>query len=525
MNVPDILEESVTPVLTPNEDFPTLSQISLTLADPYELTGSPVYVGYTLTVDDVETDELKYPLILSPGIEQDGLYLHMSKSVLKWMNYSENIGGVAAIYVTLEGDFPASSLGVKGVDRAFAEDGKDFFIFTSVTNMGSDEAKSIDYTIAVDGGEAVEYHLDLESPVVPDIVHSTKIELPVNGIDGLGNHDVDLTITKVNGIANETASPSCSFVVEIYPFVPVTRPVVEEFTGTWCGWCTRGYLAMELLNEKYGDNIVAIAYHSGDQMEVTSTFPVYVSGYPAASLNRAPCVDPYYGSSNEEIFGLSLEVEALTKILAPADISVNAVWNDEEKNAIDIESTSKFIQSYEEANYKVGYVLVANGLSSPTWLQNNSYAGKTEMVAGTPLEELATWPSTVPNLKFNDVAIDVKGMMGVAESIPANIEVNEAITHNYSIDITGNALVQNKDNLVVMALLIDGKTGRIVNSAKSKINVAQSVNGVEIEKSVVAEDYYDLNGVKVTNPSNGIYVKVIRHSDGSIKTNKTVINN
>lgn len=332
-----------------------------------------------------------------------------------------------------------------------------------------------------------------------------------------------MTITKVNGIANETASPSCSFVVEIYPFVPVTRPVVEEFTGTWCGWCTRGYLAMELLNEKYGDEIVAIAYHNGDQMQVTTTYPVYVSGFPSASLNRAPCVDPYYGSSNEE-FGIALEVEALKNILAPADISVNAVWNGEEKTTINVESTSKFIQSYEEANYKVGYVLVANGLSSPTWFQSNYYAGETSY-AGTPLEELTTWPSSVPNLKFNDVAIDVKGMMGVAESIPANIEVNEAITHNYSIDITGNALVQNKDNLVVMALLIDGKTGRIVNSAKSKINVAQSVNGVEIEKSVVAEDYYDLNGVKVANPSNGIYVKVIRHSDGSIKTNKTVINN
>lgn len=48
---------------------------------------------------------------------------------------------------------------------------------------------------------------------------------------------------------------------------PLVRGVlIEEFTGTWCGYCPRGAWFMDSLQEYLGDNVVEIAWHNADEM-------------------------------------------------------------------------------------------------------------------------------------------------------------------------------------------------------------------------------------------------------------------
>ena len=75
--------------------------------------------------------------------------------------------------------------------------------------------------------------------------------------------------------------------------VPVHRPLMEEYTGTWCGYCVRGLLGLQKLAELYPDDYVCVSYHNGDPMEIAYDFPSPIAGYPSAWVDRGMEVDPY----------------------------------------------------------------------------------------------------------------------------------------------------------------------------------------------------------------------------------------
>lgn len=52
-----------------------------------------------------------------------------------------------------------------------------------------------------------------------------------------------------------------------------------------------------------------------------------------------------------------------------------------------------------------------------------------------------------------------------------------------------------------------------------------SVENIENTKTIVESYYYDLNGRRVVEPENGIYIKANKYDDGSIQHTKTIVNN
>lgn len=463
VNVPDLFSFDVTPtsaVVGENE----LQCLNLELETPYQLTGEPIYIGYSMTVDATDTDEQKSPIVLSEGVNEDGLYLHMSKSVLKWMSYSSTVNGVAFIEAEIEGEFPDNALGIAGNDAVFGARDESFSALVYVTNNGVNPIESVRYTYSYNDTKATEYEgfVELEEPVEPSMALSTPISLPFESIPSLGEYEITLTITEVNGEPNEASNPTFTMPVNIFPFIPKHRPLMEEFTGLWCGWCPRGFLAMEEIGDVYGDAVVVACYHSGDAMEVTSQTPINISGYPSASVNRNKQVDPYYGSTNGTNFGIFQDLNKAIDGLCEAEIEVSATLSG---NTVNAEASVTFIDNFNNANYQIGYLLISNGLTSPDWVQHNYFSGDPAYF-GTPLEVLTTWPADVKDLIFNDVVIDANAMFGVPASLPSNIVTENTYTNNYSFDIEDNYLVQNPDNLVVAAFVINKSTNKVVNSNK-----------------------------------------------------------
>ncbi|MDE6843879.1 MAG: hypothetical protein K2J24_10185, partial [Muribaculaceae bacterium] len=256
VNVPDIASVSVTPV---EAEFNGLSvgMLTVTFDEPYELTEEPVYVGYSITVDAVNSDLTRYPLLVSTAQNEEGLYLHMSRSVLKWKNYFPTLGGVAAIYVTLAGDFPEYAVSLQNINESFAEVGKPYSATATIGNVGSQTIETLEYSYEVDG-QTKQGAVTLDVPVVPDLVNTRNIDLVFEGIDNLGDSELTVTLDKVNGQPNTILSPA-TFTTHVKPFVPVTRPLMEEYTGTWRGWCTRGWMALELMREFYPESVTCIA--------------------------------------------------------------------------------------------------------------------------------------------------------------------------------------------------------------------------------------------------------------------------
>ena len=519
VNVPDIASYNVTPVETPFYGD-KLGLLQLNLAEPLEIPDGPLYIGYSMTVADNAKEEQKFPMVLSEGSNPDGLFLHMSKSVLKWMDYNEKAEGVAYIVVTIEGDFSEYSLAIRETNVAYVTQNEPYNLEFIVSNNGQHQVKSLKYKYWYDNSPNVaEQTLTLPAPLNADITTTWPITLSFNGLTGVGPHILNIDITEIDGHPNNSGYSNAATIVNVMPYRPIHRPLVEEYTGLWCGWCTRGYVGMELLSEKYKSEYVPICYHNKDPMAVTNVYPVPVEGYPATSLNRRMIVDPYYGTYLEDVdFGISFDVEELMAEMTMADIHVASSL---EGNTVNVQSQTTFMIDVDDADYEVAYVLVCNGLSDPDWAQKNFYAGLESSYEGTYLEEMCKEPSSVKGLVFNDVAVDVSGMMGIENSLPETIKTGVTYTHEYSFDITGNELVQNPENLVVCAIVIDKATGFAVNANQCAINTS-GVNKIESDATVVETVYYDLTGRKLSNPGKGIVIKQDRLSDGRIIVEKIV---
>lgn len=505
----------------------TYGELNVALDTPYVLTEDGIYVGYSLTVPSPAagsslTNQQAYPIMLSPCNNPNSLFVRASKDFLKWMPYNDKLGYAATIYVTLEGEFPEYSVTLKNLSSTLAKEGENFEMNATIANIGAQDVTSLGYTYTV-GGKSFDKTLEFANPIVPNMVSSVDVKFPIDGISGIDAYDLALTINKVNGQANDNIANSATAQVSVVPFVPVHRPLVEEFTGTWCGWCTRGYIAMELLNEDFGDDVVLAAYHNGDPMEVTAAFPVSVSGFPSASLNRNGVEDPYYGNANDG-FGMKKEVQACIDSPVIADLSVVATWADADKTEIAVTTTSKFLENKKNAGYKLGYLLINNGLSGEggDWNQGNYYSSYAGQYDGTDLEVLTTWPSSIQGLVFNDVVVDVKAMMGVQGSLPEDVEFNTPYTSEYSFNIASNKVIQNKDKLVVEAFIIN-PNGTIMNAGKALVGGGEAVKGLDANVAEVGAEYFTLSGARVANPAAGIFVKVAKMSDGSIRTSKVVV--
>lgn len=95
------------------------------------------------------------------------------------------------------------------------------------------------------------------------------------------------------GTFNEFTSDMITVTVEDNATTPGTfarKALIEDYTGTWCGWCPRVSYGIELCNDQ-SDNVVAVAVHNNDPMAngfgVQMENAFNVTGFPTAYVNRA----------------------------------------------------------------------------------------------------------------------------------------------------------------------------------------------------------------------------------------------
>lgn len=520
VNAPDICSYDVA-VAAGNFMNNEMGRITHVFEQPVVIDEEGVYAGFSITVNDVSQSKGQYPIAVTRNVNPDGFYLHSTKTQLQWKNMSSQEGACAAIIVTLRGELPANNMAVVEGSDVFAVKGEEYSTQFRITNHGSNDISSITYTYTIDGTEGTApLTMNLANAIIPDLARSSVVELNFPPIEELGKHTVEVTAIEVNGDKNIADENSGTFEATVIPYVPVHRPLVEEFTGLWCGWCPRGYLAMEWLAELYGDGEVTICYHSNDAMAVTSTFPVPPGGLPSAYVDRQSRIDPYFGSSGEQ-FGISQDVEEAMSQLAIGEINVEAEISG---NQVKANTYTTFVTDVEDSNYLVGYVLVANGLSDPKWVQNNDYASAAGLYKDTPLEILTTWGNPVFGLVYNDVAADVSGMNGVEGSLPSTLKTGEIYEHSYSFDISGNTLIKNKENLAVVVFITDRLSGRILNANKYSFKQEEgAVDVVDDSNAVTEVKYYNLAGQSVSRPGKGFYIKLEVFDNGKTRTSKVYL--
>ena len=478
---------------------------------PYTIPAEGVYVGYSFSVKTVN-EQSGSPVMVAEGTNADGLYIHSTRTKLRWGPMSEELGKVSAMTVTLDGTFPERSA-TFSVGEIKAAVGEQTIVILPLVNCGTSEITTVEYSGAV-AGQTFNGATTPQRPLLPFVgaTGAAKVEIP--GGEQTGDNQLTLKVTKINGFAVE--APEAGGTMKVYPFIPVNRPLVEEYTGLWCGWCPRGYVALETMKERKGDRFIAVAYHNGDPMAVISKTPNTPGGYPAAYINRSASVD---------LKNIYTEWGTYRTWIPEGGVEVAVEWTDESHTAIRATAKTRFPEAHSRASYRVSYILVADGLKNARWKQHNSFSGRTDLKAQMPGELgdiFINGSDYVEGLIFNDVAISVTDYDGEIGSVPAEISAGEEYTHVHIFELGDieEVVLSAPEKLRVVAVLTDGNKFINCNSSawmngEPFASDMSGINGISTDANAVEVARYTLEGRRIAAPVPG--VNIIRYSDGTVR--------
>ena len=480
--------------------------VTATLPKPYIVPAEGVYVGYSFTVSEDAYSYANAPVTVIDEVKPCGFYIHSTASIVKWLELSEQSGYSTCMTITLSGKTVKANA-VAPVDGEPVYVLKDEAIEVPLTfaNQGSEGIKSIDFNYTFNGTTASK-HIDLNSSVKGFLGMTYDYSLTLPAINEPGNYDLDVEVVKVNGVDNEADVTTAATTVTVMGWMPKHRTLLEEYTGLWCGWCPRGFVALELLKEQYPDEFVCVSYHNGDPMEITDFYPSLVEGFPCAWVDRGMEVDPYYGLGEDD-FGVLDVLQWRNTMFGYANLEVTATLSDD-NSTVDVNADVTFPYSSDNVNFSLEYMLVEDGLTSDDWLQANYYAGGDNGDMSTFDEA----PEDVPGLVFNDVLVMQSEMGGIYESLPTEVTADVPVNHtyafelDYALNMDWEPIIQDYSQLFVVALLIDNETGIVANAIK--VPVGTATVGIENVKTqnVGAQRIYDLMGRRVLNPQKGLYI-------------------
>ena len=399
-------------------------------------------------------------------------------------------------------------------------------------NAIATDVTSVSYVLTVDGEAQEERTLNFSSSLPGG--SGGYISVPYT-FTTEGIHPVSIEITKVNGEANASTSASTAFDVLALETSATRTPVVEEFTGTWCGWCPRGHVGLDLLKESYGDGIITLAAHASsssteiDPMECATYLDVvssFVQSFPSALYDRCLLGDAYLGiDGNPYAFGANQYIDILNSSFpSEATVTLTADWGDTDKNVINANVGLTFgctRISLGSANpYAVAFVLSEDDMTGDgqQWLQNNYYSGETSY--GND-DNMLSWVSASKSVQMDYDNVVVQGwdaLLGIDESVPSTVFKGENLTYNATLDISANTLIQNKEKLHLTALLINRNNYSIVNAAQVSLGDGGSsaIEGVTDDANGASEvARYNVNGVRLDKAQKGL--NIVKYSDGTTK--------
>ena len=261
--------------------------------------------------------------------------------------------------------------------------------------------------------------------------------------------------------------------------------VFEEGTGTWCGWCPRGEVAMEYMENTNGAQFIGIAVHNGDPMTLSAyDNGVDLSGYPGSNIDRALLGESVSNANWGSIYN------ARKDIVVPADISVVSSGSN---SSVVLDVSATFYTVFAASNYRLAVVLYEDGVTGTAsgYNQANYYSGGGSGVMGG-YESLGD-PVPAAQMVYNNVGRALLGGYdGQAGSVPA--AVTDLMTASYTFNYTVPSS-QNRENMHAVALLIDQTNGEIVNAGEIPIATLGLVNNETIGMSVYPNPANDILNV------------------------------
>lgn len=526
--------------------------ISVKLPKPLTVGSDGAIVGYSFDGKSSDT-----PVVLAGSSSEAGGFLFQFEDNGKryFQSFAKAFGQSSTITVGLDvSDCEANDATVSAnPELTTLVKTKQQYPFY-ITNNSAKPITQLTYSISVDGVNGAEKSLDLSSPIesmeTASIPYTTAFE-----DDGV--HSVELNISKVNGNTNINKQSSAEYSIIALEKSADRVSVVEEQTGTWCGWCPRGHVALDLLNKQLGDKVVTLAGHFangesqvdpmnilGDnitsQAEAYADYgliALYVSsmlggdGLPGAMFDRVVAADPYVGANTTKGKNGTYEYGAtdLVNLLkeenpSEADFSMTASWADDKNTDIKVDLTTTFnYNRFDSFPYGVAFVLSENGMTGKgaTWKQLNYYSKLAGVNGASDFNnpDMAAWfkAGSYVSTTYDNVVVQAWNPLGnaaIVDKSVTDIVKGEAIPFSTTLKVNSD-LIQNYNNLTLSALLINLKSLAVVNAAKVVLgNCAAGIEDVNSEANNNVVSRYNVNGMRINGAQKGL--NIVKLANGKV---------
>ena len=348
-----------------------------------------------------------------------------------------------------------------------------------ITNNGTEPITSVDLTYS-DGtnsttetitGLNVAYNTSAPIQASSEFTlaaGTTTFSVSIGNVNGMGD-DEDTSNDAGDDISITTVTPN-----------PDRGVLVEEATGTWCPWCTRGTVFVEGLTKRYPERFVGVAVHNGDPMtvdEYDTGIGALIGGYPSSVVERGTDTDP---SALEAPFAAAVQQAP------PARLGVGAV-NDGGQLTVSIDA--EFLQDVP-AGYKLAAILIENGVTGTGsgFNQANAYGGG----ANGPMGgfELVGGTIAAADITYNHVGRAlIGGWNGDANSITSAMTTGDHVGYDFPAYTVGADI--NLDNSYII--------GVILNASNKPVNAIEIPYAEAIDNGlfVGTKDVFNHNAVSV----------------------------
>jgi len=383
-------------------------------------------------------------------------------------------------YDTSQVVLPNLDLALSNINSINGLAGQNRDVVVEVINLGLTSISSFDIDFDYNGTIISENILGVNIPMLSS--YSVVFNNPIVLTGGL--NPATATVSNVNGLGPDNVPANDLATSQISAVEPTPNKLVvgEEATGTWCGWCPRGAVALNWLDKDYYGYFQGIAVHNGDPMtDVDYDAGMAVGGYPAGYVNRGSEIDPS-----------DFEIEFMQKITSPISATFNGIAT-ANGNIIDVE-ISATATSVISGNWTVACALIEDSVTGTggTWYQSNSYAGGS---AGNLIDvdgtDWSTLPNWVPDVQmiYRHVARGIQPSFNGGSLPQSTYNVGDVFTQNFQFTVDPTWDI-NKMHVVGMLI----NNGEIDNAVSLPVTISTSTN-VDNVSSDIDFDIYP-------NPSN-----------------------
>lgn len=504
--------------------------LDVALPEPYTVSASEtLYVGYTFETTALSEETLR-PVATVAGTTDGGLYIHSSRTWRDWTDASAELNATSRLAVTVAGDIPAVAASVVDLAPVKTATGRDFTLDVRLASSGLEPFSNVTLEY-IAGDYKATRTVEVDNRLSASYLRSIPVSLPVGAITKLGEYKTSVTVTAVDGKPNAAVCPSAESAVKVLSMLPVKRPLMEEYSGTWCQFCVRGIAAFERMRSLYPDRFTAVVYHNGDPMATLAVddYPDHPEGLPGAYIDRVEECDPYYGADLESYFGIQPLWEKYAAGYSPVDMNARATIDYSTMTAkVDVDYM--FVENVATSRQMI-CIITADNLTGTVgrWTQKNAYSGHNPAAYIPEMKQFCEAPDSI-RLPFNDVAIAFDNLYGNNDA-GLTTTPDRRVTKSFTFDLSnitdvnrGVRIPLEGATIKAVAAIVNKSTGTVDNSVTARA-ISTSVGDAGISQAtVVSTSHYTLQGVAadISRAAAGVYIEVARMSDGTTRTRKIV---